>query len=151
MRHFLAAALFLAASSIPTAAQTAVDPRAVQACQQEGGTFVQINECLPEAHVAVVALDAFDAIYPAEAAPVKAKCLELNDRMAAAGTCIRNAIQSAIDLAKVLPTGTELDDPIFAAIASPDDQSALNERIDDAKRLFPDKMFWGGGMYHPYR
>lgn len=152
MHKILIAVALLGASAMPAASQeTGVDPRAVEACQQEGGTFVQINECLPNAHVAIVALDAFDEIYPAEAAPIKTKCHELNDRVAGAFTCVRSAIQSAIDLAKLLPAGTTLDDPIFASVSSPDDLAALTSHIDEAKKVFPDKMYWGGEVYYPYR
>lgn len=146
-----AAMCIFGASSMNAAAQSNVDPRAVEACQAEGGTFVQISDCLPAAHVAVKTLDAFDQIYGSQAAVIPAKCRELNKTISGVATCVVNAVESAIDLAAMLPTGTSLDDPIFDAVKSADELARLQTSIQEARDTFPDQTFWGGGVYYPYR
>lgn len=137
-------------SGIPSAADesTKADPRAVEACQRESETFVQVAECLPEAHVSVVALDAFSEIYPPEADNLKSRCVELNDTITGARACVTEAIKAAIGLKEV---GASLDDPLFIAVSSPDDWSALQSAIESAKSAFPDRGFWGMTSYMPFR
>lgn len=143
--------LLLALSAAPaTAEQPAADPRALTECQQAGGTFVQINDCLPNAHVAFKTLDAFEAIYPSEAAPLMARCLELNERTTSASTCITTAIQSAIQLGNALPDGASLDDPVFNSISDEALLSELTAAIAEARQMFPERRVWGGGTYRPY-
>lgn len=153
MKHWLV--LAIAIGSVGTAPQAvgrdSVDPRAVEACQSEGGTFVQISECLPDAHVAVVMLDAFDEVYGGAAAPLPARCRELNKTMSGTAICVVNAIQSALELASVLPEGSELNDPIFEAVRSTAHFEQLESVMADARKVFPDKVYWGGGTYFPFR
>ncbi len=153
MKHWLLLAIAIGSMGSTTHAfgQGSVDPRAVEACQTEGGTFVQISECLPDAHVAVVMLDAFGEIYDDSAAPLAATCRELNKTIAGAAICVVNAIKSAIELAAVLPEGSELNDPIFEAVRSTEHFEQLESVMADARKVFPDKMYWGGGTYFPYR
>lgn len=144
--------LVLMTTSAAAASAGKADPRAVEACKAGGATFVQVSDCLPEAHVAVKMLDAFDSIYPAEAKPLKDKCLELNqDNISGAGTCVRQAVEAAVKLKATLPEGSSIDDPIFNAVSATDKQDALSKAMADAKNTFPDRMIWGGGMYHPYK
>lgn len=139
-----------AATATPAHAQETVDPRALEACQSEG-TFVQVSECLPDTHVAFAVIDAFDATYAAEAAPLKTVCLERNEAVSGAATCIVNAIRSAIDLAERLPAGASLNDAVFDAVREPEDFEVLETAMTEARAAFPEKTFWGGGMFYPYQ
>ncbi|RWF43149.1 MAG: hypothetical protein EOS46_25770, partial [Mesorhizobium sp.] len=85
------------------------DPRALEACQKTSKVFTKIAQCLPDADVAIKTLDAFSAIYPAEASPLRDKCLELNgDNLAGAAACVTNAIKDGLGLRKALPAGIDL-------------------------------------------
>lgn len=151
MRKLLAvAALALTASA--SSAQEAADPRAVSSCQADGATFVQIAECIPDAHVAVKTLDAFDTLYSEQAAPLKTRCLELNEeKPAPSAVCVTSAISASLDLAKTLPEGTDLGDPVFDAVNDPVTFSSLQAEAAEARKLFPDKTFWGGTLYQKYQ
>lgn len=152
MRKLVAVAVIGLGAAMPATAQDpGVDKRAVEACQALGGTFVQINDCLPDAHVAVVGLDAFDELYPPEAVTIKATCAELNEAVAAAFLCLTSAIDAAVELAAKLPEGSSLGDPVFDAVKSADLKAALRERMLKARESFPEKRIWGGGIYKPYQ
>lgn len=141
----------IVAASQPAQAAN-VDPRALEACKAQSTGFVEIANCLPDADVAIKVLDAFDKIYTPQAAPLKAKCIELNkDDIAAAETCVRTAIQSAVELKASLPEGSSLDDPVFQAVANETLAAELEAARQDARNNFPDKMMWGGAIYHPYK
>lgn len=149
-RIFIASLLLTTASA--HAQNAATDPRALQACKAKSATFVQVADCLPEAHVGFKTLDAFETIYPPSALPLKAKCLELNpDDVGGASTCVTAAIQSAIKLSAAMPKGSTLDDPIFDAVADKALDAKLDKKIDAARADFPDQPIWGGNMYHPYK
>ena len=152
MQKLVAIAVISLGVALPATAQdTSVDPRAVEACQASGGTFVQINDCLPDAHVAVVGMDAFDDLYPPEAAAIKIRCSELNENVAAAFLCLTSAIDAAVELSAKLPAGSSLGDPIFDSVKSTDLKDALRDRTMKARELFPEKRIWGGGIYYPYK
>lgn len=152
IRLIFTALLVAGATVAPSPAQeVTADPRAMSSCQEAGGTFVQINSCLPDMHVAYVGLDAFQELYPPDAQPLRIRCAELNKAATGAFICVENAIESAIDLAKVMPKGSSLGDPVFDALTDSNLLSALEERTDQARALFPDKMVWGGGTYFPYK
>jgi hypothetical protein len=128
------------------------DPRAFDACKAQSGTFVQIADCLPEAHVAYKTLDAFDALFPPEAQSLKKKCIELNPKdIVGSASCVTNAIDKAVDLKKSLPDGVSLGDPVFDAVANEDLATKLDNAEKKARATFPKVGFWGGGMYHPYK
>lgn len=128
------------------------DLRAVEACKANSPTFAQVASCLPMAHVGVVALDAFDDIYPDAALPLKARCIELNSgNPAGALACVTNAIEAAIQLERALPAGATLDDPIFLAVSSADHRDRLRAVMEAARAPFPDPLLWRGTEYQPYR
>jgi hypothetical protein len=133
-------------------AQEGADPRALDACRATSETFVQIEECLPEAHVGFKVIDKFKEIYPAEALPLAAKCGELNDRPAAVAACITNAIEAALSLSASLPAGSSLNDPVFDSVNSPELLDQLQAAIEEARSEFPNRRAWGGaGLYYTYR
>ncbi|CDX62353.1 exported hypothetical protein [Mesorhizobium plurifarium] len=149
MRTILSA---LAVTIATSAVAGQADPRALKACQKTSKAFTKIAECLPDADVAVRTLDAFSTIYPAEAAPLKDRCTELNaDNLSGAAACVTNAIESGLSLRKSLPAGSDLSDPIFAAVADDGRWSKLESAIKDARAAYPDKMIWGMTLYQPYR
>lgn len=128
-----------------------VDPRAVEDCKKHSETFVQISDCVSDADVAFKTLDAFEAIYPAEAAQLKARCIELNTSgITGAATCVVEAISSAVSLAEALPPGTSLDDPIFNAVSDAKHEEKLKKVIETAREAFGRRL-WGGNAYQPYR
>ncbi|PTX45641.1 hypothetical protein IQ03_04549 [Gemmobacter caeni] len=127
------------------------DPRAVAACQKEATGFMEVAACLPHAHVAVLTLDAFSRIYPPEAFELKETCLRINKTLAGGATCVTAAISTAVTLQSHLPDGTDLDDPLFSSISSPQDESKLNAEISDARRDFPDQPLWGLIRYSPFK
>lgn len=128
------------------------DPRAIEACRASSATFVQVNECLPDAHVAFVVLDRFDDIYPPEAWPLKGKCIELNDaNIAGALVCVTQALKAAAELKAAMPEGSSLDDPIFNAAMEDAHRKSLLTEIDTARKMFPERHVWGGTRYIPYR
>lgn len=146
-----AAALALASLSSSSAFAEA-DQRAVEACKAGGKAFTEIATCLPDADVAIKTLDAFSEIYPAEAAPLKTRCEELNPKdISAASTCVTSAIKSAMELKAALPSGTSIGDPIFDAVSDQERSDRLKEVVQKARSAYPDKMIWGGGLYHPYK
>lgn len=152
MRKLVAVVVIGLGVAVPATAQDAsVDPRAIEACQASGGTFVQINDCLPDAHVAVIGMDAFGEIYPPEAETIKVRCSELNETIAGAFLCVTSAIDAAVELSAKLPAGSSLGDPVFDAVKSADLKSALRDRTMKARELFPEKRIWGGGIYYPYK
>jgi len=152
MRSLLFLPILLITATAAATAQTAtVDPRALEACQIESSNFVDIRSCLPDAHVAVKALDAFSTIYPSEAQQIRERCLELNDQVAGAMTCTVQAVKSAVELAALLPEGSALNDAVFEGARDPDHLVKLEAVIDEARALFPEKRMWGGGIYRQYR
>lgn len=153
MRRFLIlASLALAPMSTAAAQGEKADPRAVEYCKAKSKTFVAVAACLPDAHVSIVTLDAFEKIYPAEAHPIKTKCLDLNKGDVVGGaTCVTAAVEAAIGLKKTLPDGADLGDAVYTAVAKEDLGERLNQAEKSARSVFPDKMFWGGGRYIPYK
>lgn len=142
----------LAALTATSAIAGQADPRALEACQKTSKAFTEIAQCLPDADVAIKTLDAFSTIYPAEAAPLKDKCSELNgDNLVGAAACVTNAIKDGLSLQKSLPAGTNLGDPVFAAVADDGRWSKLESAIKNARATYPDQIIWGGTMYKPYR
>ncbi|MEH3108889.1 MAG: hypothetical protein PGN22_02160 [Agrobacterium cavarae] len=128
------------------------DSRAVDACKAGGKAFTEIAACLPEADVAFRTLDAFSAIYPKEAEPLKNKCLELNTgNIVGASTCVKEAIKASLALKDSLPAGQSIDDPIFLSVAVLDLSNKLEIEVKKARGRYPDKMLWGGSMYHAYK
>lgn len=127
------------------------DPRAVEVCKKESTTFVEIAKCLPQADVSIRTLDAFDQLYPEAARPLKQKCLELNkDSIAAAATCVDEAVKSAIELKASLPSGTSLDDKIFEAVSDAKLADKFEAAQEKARARYPGQMF-GGLIYHKYQ
>lgn len=131
------------------------DPRAVAACQTDGAAFTTISKCVPAAHIAFALFDAFDEIYPPEAAPLKERCIQLNDGkgmndgVIGAPICIQKAIEDALSLSSALPAGSEIADPVFLALSDQGDFEELLKRRDEARRVFPE--FTGSAvMYMPY-
>lgn len=149
-RVSIALCVIMALPSAPAMAVEA-DQRAVDACKRQSDNFVQISRCLPEAHVAVRVLGAFDEIYDEAARPVKSKCLERNaDSIAGAYACVIEAVKAANRLRSALPEGEALDDAVFSAVA---DQQRFDRlmAVRDAARLdFPDQRVWGAVTYSPY-
>ncbi|MER9854545.1 MULTISPECIES: hypothetical protein [unclassified Mesorhizobium] len=149
MRTILSAiAVTIATSAIAGQA----DPRALEACQKTSKAFTEIAKCLPDADVAVKTLDAFSTVYSADASPLKARCLELNgDNLAGAAACVTEAIKGGLSLRKSLPAGSDLGDPIFAAVADDGRWSKLESAIKSARTAYPDQTIWGMTLYQPYR
>lgn len=150
MRIFLFAVMLVFGVASATAQEKA-DPRAVVACQEEGGSFVSISECLPSAHVAFAVLDAFDRLYAGDAKLLRQGCEERNKKISGVSICVQSAIEAAIELSSRLPEGSSLNDPVFDAVRSPALYAQLVEAADLAKEAFPDQMIWGGGTYFPYQ
>ncbi|MEM9141225.1 MAG: hypothetical protein AAGB15_15460 [Pseudomonadota bacterium] len=128
------------------------DERAVRFCVAKDANFVKVDDCLPDAHVAFASFDAIHQIYGDAGQDLTSRCLEVNkgDYVGAA-TCGRTAIEAAINLAAKLPAGTEIPDPLFKALKNPADMERLTSAIKSARAVFPDKQFWGGGMYRPLK
>jgi hypothetical protein len=123
----------------------------LEACQSESQNFVEISECLPAAHVAIVVLDTFEVISPADAFPLKTRCQELNTRVEAAASCVLDAVEAAISLKASLPPGASLDDPIFNATSNEHLLAELTVAKKEAEETFPAKTVWASGMFYPYR
>jgi hypothetical protein len=155
MRCFVILAAILAICIAPATAQSnapaRADPRAVESCKASSSTFVQLESCLPDAHVAFRTLDAFSEIYPPDAATLKTRCIELNDDVVGALACVTTAIEAAIRLKQSLPDGSALDDAVFHAVAEPALLVRLEQVEKEAKAAFPEKRMWGGGMYRQYK
>lgn len=147
------AVLFLAGGvGCAYAQKNQADPRALEACKAQSGNFVDIADCLPDAHVAVKTLDAFEKLYPPAAAALKDRCIELNKpNISGAATCVSEAIRSAIGLKASMPEGASLDDPIFDAVSDEKLQTSLLDAIAEAQGAFPEQRMWGGNMYMRYR
>lgn len=147
----LGIAVLIALPSTAISAEQA-DIRAVESCKQSSATFVQIADCLPDAHVAFKVIDAFAEIYTSEASILKDRCIELNKKdIGAAASCINNAVKKAVELKSSLPSGTDIGDPLFDAVSSKEKFDKLQEATKIARAAFPDKSLWGGGSYYPYK
>lgn len=149
MKLWAAIAVAITASTGMASGQEQADPRAIAFCDTIVAT-VPVAECLPDAHVAVKVFDAFDELYPAAAQPVRVQCGERNENPNSSALCVIVAIETAIAQAEGLPAGAHLDDPALAAISDPALFAQLQVIQKDARTLFPDRQFWGGGMYLPY-
>lgn len=149
----IAALSVLAGSAAAQDAATTADPRAFEYCRAEHEAFTKVADCLPEAHVAILAMDAFRSIYPAEATSLADRCEELNDHNpVGAFDCVEYAIKDAISLAAQLPAGADMGDPVFDAIvANPDLLQQVLDVSKEARSIAPDGMIWGGNVYIPYR
>lgn len=133
-------------------ANAEADARAVEVCKAGGKAFTEVAACLPDTDVAYRTLDAFSAIYPREAQPLKDRCIELNsENIAGAATCVNQAIKAALDLKVALPKGQTLDDSIFVSISDPELKTKLDAEIKKAQKLYPEKRIWGGNTYRPYK
>ncbi len=153
MKFQLFAIVFVALSSVPAMSAQEADPRAIKTCKTPDTAFTKIADCIAGAHVAFKTLDAFDNIYPAEAQPLKHKCIELNkDNISGAESCILEAIKTAVKLKAALPAEENLGDPIFDAVCDEDKYTNLRETASKARQESPYK----GGMkigstYYPYK
>lgn len=147
----MAAQVILSGPSLGTSAQEGADPRAFEACQVAGATFVQIEACLPNAHVSFQVLDAFEQIYPTAALPIKSKCIDLNTTILGASICLLGAIDAAISLSATMPAGASLPDPVFNSVKDADLRERLKATEQEARKLFPKQRSWGGGLYTSYR
>lgn len=145
--------VIVAAGFSPVAADTPkADPRAVAECNARGGGFTAINDCLPGVHVGLAVIDAFHNAYGPDGDFLKNRCLELNElKSDAAATCIRKAVEDAVQLKDRLPPGATIDDPHFPIIADAAKLALLNAAEAEARKAFPDQTMWGGGRYMPYR
>ncbi len=134
------------------AAEEKADARAVDYCKSTSGTFVAIAKCLPDAHVALKTMDAFETIYPASAQPLRLKCIERNEgNVVGAATCLTEAINAAIGLKASLPKGSNLDDAIFESVSDTTLKTRLDDAEEQAKAVFPNVRVWGGTMYKAYQ
>ncbi|MGV0820239.1 hypothetical protein [Martelella sp. AMO21009] len=131
-------------------AEQRVDPRAFEMCAARDSSFVKINDCLPDMHVAVITLDAVGKVYGPDAEVLIKRCRELNDDEIGASTCALEAIDDAVELQSRLPEGAVLDDELFLLLADKAKLEQVEAAAKTARGAFPDKMFWGGSMYHPY-
>jgi hypothetical protein len=148
--RFLSVIILLSGLTLSAHAQNTADPRAVAECTDRGGSFVQINECLPEAHVAYAIFDSVPRVYGDAAKPLLDRCRELNEEIEAAAACVSSAIDQAVQLQTKLPEGTSIPDPLFSVLADPAKAEAVEAAENEAQKAFPDQMFWGGTMYQPY-
>ncbi len=155
MRKTLFAAAGIMLSVNVAAAEEArpkIDPRAVAECNARGGGYVAIKDCLPDVHVGYAVVDAFHNAFGEAGYPVKDRCLELNDKMTdKSATCMREAVKDAVELKAQLPDGATIDDPMFAVMADPAKLAAVDAAESEARKAFPEKTFWGGGFYKPYK
>jgi hypothetical protein len=154
MNRFLLLLTFMTSSVFmlnAAAASDKADPRAVVECSKGEVTFVQINECLPDGHVAFATTDAVAKAFGASGSELLSGCRKLNDGEIGAAICARSAIQSAISLREKLPENSTINDPLFEALADVAKFGEVKKAEEAAKALFPDKMLWVGGLYHPYR
>lgn len=143
--------MILIASATMAVAQRA-DPRALEFCQATSSAFTQIADCLPEADVAVRALDAFPTIFPPEAEPLRERCEELNgNNIAGALVCVRRAAEQAVELRQSLPEDAELNDPVFDAVADAELVERFHVEISEARSRYPERRMWGATHYHSYR
>lgn len=151
MRLAIAALVLAGGIECAYAQKNQADPRALEACKAKSGNFVEIADCLPDAHVAVKMLDAFAKLYPPAAAPLKDRCIELNKSdMAGAATCVSEAVRSAIKLKASIPEGSSLDDPVFNAVSDEKLEALLLDAGAKARQVFPEHR-WGITTYMPYR
>ena len=129
-----------------------VDQRTFDFCKAKGGSFVQINDCLPKVQVAFVAMDAIAKEFGPKAQPLLDKCLELNEKDAVgAATCSLEAIKNAVELKGKLPDGADLNDELFNAIADEAKFKSVKAAETKAQELFPEIRIWGGNFYQPYK
>ncbi|QSZ57211.1 hypothetical protein [Rhizobium sp. ZX09] len=145
-------AIALSVSLGSSIAHAEADARAIESCKAGGKAFTEVAACLPDADVAYKTLDAFSAIYPQEAQPLKDKCIELNaENIVGAATCVNQALKTSLDLKASLPKGQTLDDNLFAAVSDPELKSKLDAEIKKAQKLYPEKRLWGGNTYRAYK
>lgn len=148
---FAAAVLVFSAAAADEPVAKA-DPRAVAECNARGGGFAAVKDCLPDVHVGYAVIDAFHNAFGPDGYPLKDRCLELNGMKAdTAAICIREAVRDAVDLKARLAEGSTIDDPLFAVLADPEKLAVIEAAQETARDAFPDKTFWGGVIYKPYR
>ncbi|OOG61990.1 hypothetical protein B0E45_31790 [Sinorhizobium sp. A49] len=148
----VAIAALMAITGSARAAGEKADPRALDYCKATTGTFVGVADCLPNAHLAVKTLDAFEKLYPEPAQALRTKCAERNEgNIIGTAACVTEAIRAALDLKEALPTGTTLDDPVFEAVSDSALSVKLDEAKESAKAVFPNGRAWGGSSYMPYK
>jgi len=144
------------AVALPLAGATAaaenekVDPRAVEECARRGAGFVEINACLPVAHVAVITLDAIAEIFGPPSNPLIVRCKELNPEIEAAAGCVTGALDSAVQLKKRLPEEARIPDPLFDPLADEEKVGAVRRFEEDARKSFPEITLWAPARFRPY-
>lgn len=124
------------------------DPRAVEFCVEQDSNFVEVERCLPDAHVGYATLDAVEAIYGDAGLELSTRCKVVNDQdIVGAAVCAENAIESAIKLKSRLPAGATIPDPLFARLIDDKAFEDLEAATKTARGVFPEKRLWGGTMY----
>lgn len=146
MNHLISL-LILVLLPAPLLAQTA-DPRAVAECTRLNATIVSINDCLPDAHVAVIVIDKLGEVYGDAGKSLMKQCLERNHgNMVGGKTCATEAIRAAVALAAKLPAGSVIPDPLYEGLRKPGDLAVLDAAEKAAQKTFPEKGLWGFTMY----
>lgn len=152
MRNSIIAFAFLVAASSAAHSEAAkADPRAVDACQRSEAAFTAVADCIPDMDVAFAGLDAFDSAASDGAKPLKEACLELNKDPRGAWVCIINATKKAVELKEMLPSGSEVSDPVFRAVSERSFSDLLVNAESEAQARYPNKGLWGGTPYFPYK
>ena len=124
----------------PAQAEMTVDPRAVAECQAADPGFVAIEKCLPATHLGILMLDRIAKPYAFGPAgqDLASRCLGRNEgNSAKAWVCASEAIGAAQRLAAMLPSGTTLDDPLYAALSDPEAFAQVNAAEADLKATLP--------------
>ena len=152
MKKLFLAAIFCSLPGVGLAENAGhkASPEALDACKLIDPSFNKIAACLPKMDVAIETLTAFSSIYPSEAAPIRAKCEELNKDKIGAATCVEKAVETAVQLKQQIPDGSDLPDPLFLSISDAAKMAELNTVTSGARAKYPQFTDFTA-MYQPYR
>ena len=132
-------------------AQTVSD-EALAECQSINARFTKVADCLPATDVAIAMLSvvAEEQFYGDIGSRLVSACGDLNDNSMGTWACVDKAISDAVELLKMVGSPDKIQDPLFQGISDPTILERVEEREDNERERFGDRM-WGGSLYHPLR
>lgn len=140
-------------SGAPGFAQSGKIPQAViDECNAEAGAS-DLPKCLKNGAIAFEMLDLArsDSFFGKAASRVIDPCREKNDTFHTTWICFENAGEKAVETRELV--GREnIADSCVAGVSDPDVYARLNAAYREKRDArFPDEMFFGGDMYHPFQ
>lgn len=147
MNRFFAISLLILLSS--GARAQSVSDAALAECQVEGNAFTSVKDCLPQTEVALQMLAAVVSpeFYGNAGAAIVTGCAEVNEKSPQRWACVRNAMEDAVELLKMVGSADKISDARFKGVSDTAILEKLKEKEEAVQGVF-DGRIWGGTMFY---